>query len=451
MTTFFPLLPPLLAIFLAISTRKSYLAILSGIVLGSIILAPNLIGALESVIHSLIVTLQANSTFKTLLFILIIGAIINMLQSAGAIKRALYLMTQKQKMIKNRYHAQLLTFSTGLLMCLEGVGSMMMIGVVGRPLFKQYHISAEKLAFLANGTGAPIAWLLPISSAGLFLTGMIQYQIEQGVITGSAFDLVVKAVPYQFYTVTILLSVLLLSVLPFDFKHTSRHSNVESTVQEANSDSAHHSLWVSLSPLYLLITSIIITLVIWGDMSQAIYISSYIALIGSAIIFKANSVTFRQSAQWALNGALHILPAVCILLLAFTFSGIIGTLGTGELLAQLMSGSISHQLLPAMIFLIGLVISFATGSSGATVSILLPIAIPMAVTMDSHLPMIIGAVISGAVFGDQSSPISDSVIVASSAAECSPERHFKTQFPIVVWVAVIALLSFVAVGTLNSQ
>lgn len=450
MNTYIPLFPPLLAIALAISTRKSYLAIFSGIVLGSIILAPTLIAALEGVISSLFVTLQSTSTFQTLIFILMIGAIINMLQSAGAIDRALYLVTKKQQMIKNRYHAQLLTFSAGLLMCLEGIGSMMMVGVVGRPLFKRYNVSAEKLAFVANGTGAPIAWLLPISSAGLFLTGMIQSQIDQGVITGTALDLVIQAVPYQFYTVIVLVSVPLLSVVPFDFQHTSTPAKLESSNQVLSLDSTHHSLWVSLSPLYLLIASIIFIFVTLGDMSQATYLSGYVALIGSTFIFNANSIAFTQSVRWAADGAIHILPAVCILLLAFTFSGIIGSLGTGDVLAQLVNGSVPHQLLPAMIFLIGMAISFATGSSGATVSILLPIAIPMAVTMGSPLPIIVGAVISGSVFGDQSSPISDSVIVASSAAECSPERHFKTQLPIVTSVALIALFGFVAVGALSS-
>ncbi len=450
MNTFTPLFPPLLAIVLAISTRKSYVAIFSGIVAGSIILSPTLIAALDHMISSFFVTLQSTSTLQSLIFILVIGAIINMLQRVGAINRVLYLATTKQKIVKNSHHAQLLTFFAGLTMCLEGIGSMMMVGVIGRPLFKRYNVSVEKLAFVANGTGAPIAWLLPISSAGLFLTGLIQSQIEQGVIVGSALDYVVQAVPYQFYTLIVLLSVLLLILLPFDFKYASKSVQFEETMLEHYSGSERISFWVSLSPLYLLIASIVITFVTLGDMSQALCLSGFVALVGSTCIFEANSIPLGQSIRWAAGGAIRILPAVCVLLLAFTFSRTIGSLGTGEVLAQLVSGNIPHQLLPAMVFLIGMAISFATGSSGATVSILLPIAIPMTVTIGLPPPIIIRAVISGAVFGDQSSPISDSVIVASSAAECSPEHHFKTQLPIVTTVASLALLGFVLAGILNS-
>jgi len=445
MSTFIPLFPPFLAIVLAISTRKAYIAIFSGILVGSIILAPSLISALHSLLSSLLLTLTSTATMQCLIFIVMIGAIINLLQNTGAIRQTLYLISTKKGLIKNRYHAQLFTILAGLLMCLEGIGSMMMVGVVGRPLFKQYDLSAEKLAFVANGTGAPITWLLPFSSAGLFLTSLVHVQIEQGIITGSAIDYVLQALPFQFYTLLILCSVLLLAWLPHDFKAESK-PKVETPPEEKQNYNDAPSLWISMAPLYLLIVSFIILATLMGDMSKAISLSGGISLIGSLGLLRLTVIPFKDSVMWAIQGAMHILPAVCILILAFTFSRVIGSLGTGEVLAQLVSGNVSHTLLPAMIFLTGMLISFATGSSGATVSILLPIAIPMAASMAFSLPIVIGAVISGAVFGDQSSPISDSVIVASSAAACSPENHFRTQFPIVMKVALLALLAYLILG-----
>lgn len=444
MNNWISLLPPLLAILLAISTRKAYIAIFSGIILGSLILATSFISGLKGVIEALSLTLQSTSTIHSLIFILMIGAVINLLQRSAAIDHALQIISTQRALIKNRSHAQLLAFIAGFLMCLEGIGSMMIVGVVGRPLFKQFDISSQKLAYIANSTGAPLAWLLPISSAGLFLVGLIQTQIDQGVIDGVSLDYVVQAMPYQFYTLLVLLSVPLLAVFQHDFKLAQQAGSAE---QRALAQSAPIvPLWVGMSPFYLLIMTIVIVVALGGDISKAIYCSGYVALIGSAILFHVNGVPYKQSVSWMVSGAIRILPAVLILTLAFTFSHVIGQLGTGQFLAELLTANLAVSLLPCLIFLIGMMISFATGSSGATVSILTPIAIPIAVQMGFPVPVVIGAVLSGAVFGDQSSPISDSVIVAASAAQCSPESHFRSQLPIVASVALVAFGGYLGVG-----
>ncbi|ROV59720.1 sodium:proton antiporter [Vibrio ponticus] len=444
MNNWISLLPPLLAILLAISTRKAYIAIFSGIILGSLILATSFISGLKGVIEALSLTLQSTSTIHSLIFILMIGAVINLLQRSAAIDHALQIISTQRALIKNRSHAQLLAFIAGFLMCLEGIGSMMIVGVVGRPLFKQFDISSQKLAYIANSTGAPLAWLLPISSAGLFLVGLIQTQIDQGVIDGVSLDYVVQAMPYQFYTLLVLLSVPLLAVFQHDFKLAQQPGSAE---QRALPQSAPIvPLWVGMSPFYLLIMTIVIVVALGGDISKAIYCSGYVALIGSAILFHVNDVPYKQSVSWMVSGAIRILPAVLILILAFTFSHVIGQLGTGQFLAELLTANLAVSLLPCLIFLIGMMISFATGSSGATVSILTPIAIPIAVQMGFPVPVVIGAVLSGAVFGDQSSPISDSVIVAASAAQCSPESHFRSQLPIVASVALVAFGGYLGVG-----
>lgn len=453
MNNWISLLPPLLAISLAITTRKAYLAIFSGIVAGSLILAPSFLSGLVSSVNAIALTLQSPSALKSLLFILMIGSIIHLLQCSGAIRCALFIITEK-KWIRNRTHAQLLTFGAGFLMCLEGVGSMMMVGVIGRQLFTNHQVSKQKLAFVANGTGAPLAWLLPISSAGIFLTSLIQVQIEQGIIEGVATQLVMDSVHYQFYTLFILLSVPLLSVLPHDFKYEQEKSTIQVVETHIEQSNPSHPLWVLMAPLYLLILSIVTIATVTGsgnpingDISNAIYWSGYIALVGSALLYRLSGIKFNQTLRWVFQGVIQILPAVIILTLAFTLSHVIGELSTGNYLAQIMVGHISEKTLPAIIFLIGIAISFATGSSGATVSILIPIALPMAAQMGLSLPLIIGAVISGAVFGDQSSPISDSIIVASSAAGCSPESHFRTQLPITLSVATMAFISYLLVTT----
>lgn len=153
--------------------------------------------------------------------------------------------------------------------------------------------------------------------------------------------------------------------------------------------------------------------------------------------------------NWVIAGFKQILPAVIILVLAFTLSNIIGQLGTGTYLASLLAANLPSEFVPAIIFVLGMTISFSTGSSGATVSILTPIAIPMAISLGLDVALVIGAVISGAVFGDQSSPISDSVIVASSAANCQPEQHFRTQLPFTLGFAALSFIGYIIVGSMS--
>ncbi|WOT06853.1 Na+/H+ antiporter NhaC family protein [Shewanella youngdeokensis] len=453
MNTWISLLPPLLAIVLAITTRKAYLAILSGIVLGSILIAPTIPVGLMGSLNAISQTLQTSSALNSLIFILMVGAIIQLLQNSGAINNALQLITNNN-WVKNRVQAQLITFAAGFLMCLEGIGSMMMVGVFGRPLFKRYHVSKQKLAFVANGTGAPLAWLLPFSSAGIFLTALIQVQVDQGLISGKAAQLVFASVPYQFYTLFILITVLLVAVTPFDFnKTTASTSNNKCSNSAIDVDSrSPYSLWVVMAPLYLLLLSMILIATVTGngnpidgDISSAIFYSGYVAVFGSVLIYTSHGLTLKPTLKWTLQGMLRILPAVMILTLAFSLSHVIGQLGTANYVAALMVDHAPQTLFPAIVFVVAIIISFATGSSGATVSILIPIALPMAEGMALPLPIVIGAGISGAVFGDQSSPISDSVIVAASAAGCTPDSHFSTQIPITFCIATLAFMSYLAV------
>ncbi|MGF1861677.1 Na+/H+ antiporter NhaC family protein [Photobacterium profundum] len=457
MNSWVSLLPPIIAIILAITTRQAYLSIFSGIVMGAVLLEGEVFAGITMSFDAVAVTFTSISMVKSLIFILMIGAIINILQQSGAINEAIILLTEQKKWIKSPRGAQLLTFIMGALMCLEGVGSMMMVGLVGQPLFAKHQLSKEKLAYIANSTGSPLAWLLPISGAGAFLTSLLNAQIDQGVLPGQPMSYVFNAIHYQFYTILVLLSVPVLALMKHDFPSKSPMTMTKDSVQTKDlSNSKAITVFILMLPIVILLISIFFIIVITGDgnplkgnISDAIYWGGFIALIGSGLVYRLVGIAFSHYMNWVIAGFKQILPAVIILVLAFTLSNIIGQLGTGTYLASLLAANLPSEFVPAIIFVLGMTISFSTGSSGATVSILTPIAIPMAISLGVDVALVIGAVISGAVFGDQSSPISDSVIVASSAANCQPEQHFRTQLPFTLGFAALSFIGYIIVGSMS--
>lgn len=446
MDSWLTLLPPCLSILLAITTRQVYVAIFAGIMAGSILLSQNVLLGMANSFNAVAETFQSSSSVRNLIFILMIGAIINVMRQSGGIDALIYQLVYKRSIVKSKVSAQLFTFVFGFLMCLEGVGSMMLVGLIGRPLFNKFDISHEQLAFVANCTGAPLAWLMPFSGAGVFLASLIAAQVENGTLAEQPMYYVFSALPYQFYTMGILASVLFLALKKHDLAAKNMSETNVVNVEDSPASQPQTSVFSLLLPIAILLVSILIITYTTGDISSAVYWSGFISLICSGIYFRLCKVKINQYVEWCIQGMKNMLPAVIILTLAFSLSAITGALGTGKYLASFVSSEVPAWLVPASIFIICVLISFSTGSSGATVSIMIPIVIPLAVGVEISVPLAIAAVISGAVFGDQSSPISDSVIVASSAADCPPEKHFATQLPYTLVVALLSLMFYLVIG-----
>lgn len=445
MDSWLTLLPPCLSILLAITTKQVYVAIFAGIMAGSILLSHNVLLGITNSFNAVADTFHSSNSVKSLIFILMIGAIINVMKQSGGIDTLIYQLVYKRNIVKSKGSAQLITIAFGFLMCLEGVGSMMLIGLVGRPLFNQFDISREKLAFIANCTGAPLAWLMPFSGAGIFLASLIAVQVENGTLDKPPMYYVLAALPYQIYTMAILALVLLLALKQHDFTAQSTSANQVNIVPSSDHQ-PQTSILAIILPVAILLASILVITYVTRDISSAVYWSGFISLIGSGIYFRVCKVNINQYVEWCVKGMENMLPAAIVLTLAFSLSGITGELGTGKYLASFVSNEVPIWLVPASIFVICVLISFSTGSSGATVSIMTPIIIPLAVNIGISVPLVIATVISGAVFGDQSSPISDSVVVASSAANCPPAKHFATQLPYTLAVALLSLMFYLIMG-----
>lgn len=208
-----------------------------------------------------------------------------------------------------------------------------------------------------------------------------------------------------------------------------------------------------LIPLIVFVGSIFSILMITGngnllkgDGSASIYTGAFITLIMTGIYYSIKGVTsFDSYIKWVMKGMAGYLEITVILTLAFALSSLVGQLGTGAYIAS-MSGSVSKALIPFIIFIVGMLMSFATGTSGGTVAVLIPIVVPLAAALGVNMPLVLGAIISGAVFGDHCSPISDSTILASMIAEIDVMDHVKTQMPYALTSAFIASIGFLAIG-----
>ncbi len=227
-------------------------------------------------------------------------------------------------------------------MCLEGIGSMMLVGVIGRPLFNKFDLSNEKLALVANCTGAPLAWLMPFSGAGVFLTSLIASEVESGTLPDQPMSYVLSALPYQFYTIVILALVPLLAFKKKDSFDLLKNKPENESLNHLPKSNPQASGLFMLVPIFILLVSIgIITYVTGdgdifsGDISSAVYLSGFISLIGSGVYFRLNQVTVDKYIHWCIQGMKNMLPAAIILTLAFSLSRVSSELGTGKYLASI--------------------------------------------------------------------------------------------------------------------
>lgn len=461
MNTWLSLVPPVLTIILAIATKQVYVSLLIGLITGASILSGGFLTGLTGGVDAIAEAFESAYIVKSILFLLLIGALVKIMSRSGGIRGFVNVVTEKTRLVKTKKGAQLAPFAAGLLMFTEGIGSMMVAGLVGRPLCDKEGVSREKLAFICNSTGAPVALLYPFGGAGAFIMGMLGGQIESGAIKGNPLIILLSAIPFQFYTVLILLSVPAFIFFIKDFGPMKK-ANLNCSGKGAQTNDIDKDLAESVKgeisnmivPLAALVVSILSIILITGkgvlahgDTTAGIYWGVFLALaITGVYLLIKKETTLNKFIGWCMEGMQDMLPATAILVLAFGLGNIAGELQTGVFLSRIVMGNISGGIIPAAIFLTCCLISFSTGSTGGTLGIMMPIAVPLMATAGIPIPVAVGAVISGALFGDQSSPISDSVIVASMAAGCEPIDHFKTQVRYTLSVSTIALILYLIVG-----
>ncbi len=466
------LLPPVVAIVLALITKEVYSSLFIGIIAGGL-LATNFsfAGTLDTVINDGIIQAVSDNA-GVFIFLVILGVLVALLNRTGA---SAAFGKWAQKNIKTRVGAQLATFFLGVLIFIDDYFNCLTVGSVMQPVTDTHRISRAKLAFLIDATAAPICMIAPISS---WAAAVSSYAEGTGY---SGLSLFVRAIPYNFYSLLTLVFIIALALMKFDFGPMALHEKnaiekgdlFTSGTEHASEDTAPKGsrgrVFDLVIPIVILIIVCVIGLVyvggffgtdFWGGTDYAgDFIGAFsntdatIGLPWGGIITLVvvmiylvcrRTISFKDAMECFPAGFKAMVPAILILTFAGSLKNMTSLLGSSEFVDGFMSGAAQGltTLLPAVIFLVAVFISFSTGTSWGTFGILIPIVTSIFPASSELMYIGMSACLAGSVCGDHCSPISDTTIMSSAGARCDHINHVSTQIPYAVTVAAVSFVSF---------
>lgn len=467
--TAWALLPPLIAIGLALLTKEVYSSLFIGIIVGGLLFANfSLEGTLLHVFNDGIANVLADSyNVGILVFLVILGTMVCLINKAGG--SAAFGRWAKEH-VKSRVGAQLAVIILGCLIFIDDYFNCLTVGSVMRPLTDAHRISRAKLAYIIDATAAPICIIAPISSWAAAVAGFAE--------DGQGLSLFIQAIPYNFYALLTILMMVGLVLMKIDFGAMAKHErnaiknndvfsgeSVYQQVEERFEDTNGRVLDL-IFPILVLIVCCVIGMLYSGgffrgvdfitafsnsDASVGLMLGSAIALLITFLYYGLRkAMSFKEMMACLPEGFKAMVPAILILTFAWSLKAMTDSLGAKYFVRDLVvSGAQGMQmLLPALIFLIGCGLAFATGTSWGTFGILIPI-VQSVFSMDQPLAIIcISACMAGAVCGDHCSPISDTTIMASAGAQCDHVSHVSTQLPYALLCAGISFVTYILAGTL---
>ena len=461
---FLSLVPPLLTIVLALVTKNVFLSLFIGIMTGSFVLngfAP--LASINAGLYSIVGSMSQGNTI-IIASCLIVGAVIHLMERAGGIDGFVNVVVKNKGLIKSKRGANLFTWMLGLAIFTSGSLSCMVTGAVSRPVNDALKVPHEKSAFLVHTTSTPWCVLFPFSG---WLASMAGYLISGGVSEAESVSMLFSSLPFNFYCIMAIVLTFLVSVLQKDvgpmvaaekraaetgLLDDARHSaKAEVEVQTSGVKPRACNL---LAPIGVLIVVMFATLLVTGNGNimngagmQALLWSVVASLLTIIIMTVVQKVfTMEEAISEMFKGMSHMLPIAFILLFGFTMGTVVKSLDTGSYLSSLFQQFLTPALLPALTFLIAVLLSFATGTSMGTMAIVAVLALPMAFDMGISIPLVAGAMFGGSIFGDHASPISDTTIMTCATTGCDIIDHVKTQFPYCAGMAVISFVMYVIFG-----
>ncbi len=451
------ILIPLLTIILAIITKDVIVSLMGGIFAGFLVLnSYNPLSAFVALFDGIIALFAEGWIVKTLLFIILVGAIIRLLTLSGAVEGFVVYLSQKSKKIDSPIGAMMLAYVIGVIIFIESSITALVAGTIAKPLCDKNGISREKLAYICDSTSAPICSLIPLNAWGALLLGLIVAAIDSQVISGDGVSLLIASIPYNFYaiiTLVIVLGVIFLNINIGPMRHTYPVEYI-TTYDESIINASPYKM---ILPILILVLMVPIGLYFTGDGdifkgsgSTSIYYAVIVTLLFMYLYYvPTKALSHKKYFKGLYEGIGEMIPVGMIMVFALLIGKVIGDLGTAKYLADLLSGNISPIIIPLLVFWVSSITAFSTGTSWGTFSIMMPIALALGATMDLLIPLVIAAVISGGIFGDHASPISDTTIISSMAAECDHINHVRTQLPYALIGGVLASLSFLIAGAIT--
>jgi len=471
--TFWSLLPPIIAIVLALITKEVYSSLFIGIVVGGLFYSGfSFEGTFNHVLSGGIISVLSDSyNVGILVFLVILGAMVALMNKAGG---SAAFGRWASSHIKSRAGAQLATILLGCLIFIDDYFNCLTVGSVMRPVTDKQNISRAKLSYLIDATAAPICIIAPISSWAAAVAGFVEGE--------DGFSLFIRAIPYNYYALLTILMMVFMVVMKFEFGPMAKHEknaiekgDLFTTIErpfasEADENVNSNGKVIDLViPILCLIVCCVLGMIYTGgffsgesfvtsfsncDASVGLAVGSLFGLLLTLIIYSIRkAMTFREMMACIPEGFKAMVPAILILTFAWTLKAMTDSLGAADFVAGLVESSSGAlmSILPAIVFIVGCFLAFASGTSWGTFGILIPIVVSVFQNTNPTLMIIsISACMAGAVCGDHCSPISDTTIMASAGGQCEHVNHVSTQLPYAIVAAAVSFVAYIIAGFIQN-
>lgn len=471
--TFWALVPAIVAIGLALITKEVYSSLFVGILMGALLYSGFQFELTITHIFSdgIIGVLSDSYNVGILVFLVILGAMVSLMNKAGGSAAFGQFAADH---IKNRVGAQLATILLGVLIFIDDYFNCLTVGSVMRPVTDKFKVSRSKLSYLIDATAAPVCIIAPISSWAAAVTGFVEGE--------DGFSIFIRAIPYNFYAILTIVMMVGMVVMKTEFgkmkeheKNAARTGDLFTTEGRPYENAKEEKISTKggvidlLIPIAALIVCCVIGMIYTGgffegvgfveafsnsDASLGLTLGSFFGLIITIILYQIRRVlSFKECMDCIPEGFRAMVPAILILTFAWTLKAMTDSLGADLYVAGLVQSSAGAfmNFLPAIIFVVGCFLAFATGTSWGTFGILIPIVVAVFQNGDPQMMiMSISACMAGAVCGDHCSPISDTTIMASAGAQCEHVNHVTTQLPYAVLAAVVSFVTYIVAGFVKS-
>jgi len=470
---FLSLLPVLVTLGIAVWTRNVVLGLFIGVFTGVLLLnGINPFTGMSILVEDYLVAQASKSANMGIIILMIfIAGLVGLMEKSGGAAAFAAMMI---KYINGKIKAQMGAWASGCLLFFTDSGTPLIVGPLFRPIIDGLKISRAKLAWIIDTTASPVAVLIPFIGWGLYTQGLIGEEYTALGITESPFVSYVKAVPFQFYSLMAVAMVPLFVFSKTDFgpmkisednaakgivAKDQQDGTPEADIADANTKAKPILVWLPLSIMLVVMFALLFSKGFPFDMSN-LPANAFRASLSTGYVFAAAALislmawygikSLASGFALYLNSMSKIINILAILVLAWSLGAVGKDLGAPAYIAALVGGNIPAFLIPVIAFMVGGIISFSTGSSWGTYAILIPLVVPLAFQFDISIYVCIGAVLSGGLFGDHCSPISDTTILSATGAGCSHLEHVKTQLPYAVFNGVCCIAAFVVAGLTGS-
>lgn len=499
------IIPALIALVLAIATRRVLLSLGVGIIIGSLLLnSYSVLSALSYIVEKVFAIFFDNIpeniasesptqilyrvlsgeiinawNMSIVAFLLILGVMTALLTLSGGARA---FADWAQQRIKDKKGSQLLAAFLGVFIFVDDYFNSLAVGSISKPVTDRFGVSRAKLAYILDSTAAPMCVIMPVSSWGAYIMTIVSgILVGHGITEYTPLGAYLLLIPMNFYAIFALIMVFVVAILGLDIGPMHRHeTNVSDASEDENAkalqddfdiqESDHGHLYDLVLPIIVLIIATVAAMIYTGDASRAagapfsllsafentdvgksLVIGGLFGVLSSLISVGRQKLNLATILHTIWIGAKSMLPAILILIFAWVIGSVIKDMNTGKYLASLVQDNIDIRWLPAILFMLSGIMAFSTGTSWGTFSIMLPIAGDIAGSTEPALLLpVLGAVLAGSVFGDHCSPISDTTILSSTGAGCKHIDHVSTQLPYAVIVAFISVIGYVVLGLTDS-